>query len=101
MMERGRTQSLGYWYSYDHCGGGMPGTQNGDAAAEFSGVPGWLVMYTRFVYFLVQFHGAILLSSSRSLNMISWAWRASLVVWPENSDEVMFVREPKNCSARL
>jgi hypothetical protein len=35
------------------------------------------------------------------LNIIRVAWIASLEVNPANSDAFIFVREPKNCRARL
>src|SRR6516162_11117330 len=97
-MNRGRRQSGGYWYSYDHCGGGIPGTHSGGPAAEFSGVPGWAVIYTRLVYFLAQFHGAILFSSSRRRKIIALMVAASS---ESCASELIFLCIPASIRARL
>src|SRR6516162_2828500 len=97
-MNRGRRQSGGYWYSYDHCGGGIPGSHSGGPAAEFSGVPGWAVIYTRLVYLLAQFHGAILFSSSRRRNI------SALIVAASSEScvrELIFLCIPASIKARL
>src|SRR6516162_5216685 len=97
-MNRGRRQSGGYWYSYDHCGGGIPGTHSGGPAAEFSGVPGWELTYTRLVYFLAQFHGAILFNSSRSRKISELMVAASS---ESCVNELIFLCIPASISARL